>query len=285
MQLHPVSSLGLAASRTTSLQGGPDEQPPQELPSRPARRGPSQGPLCTVRLCSMFRCSLAFAHSLVLNPQRRRRQAQWPANAKRPSPDAVQRLFELSLDMLGTASADGYFTELNPAWERWLGWTREELMAEPFISFVHPDDVDGDARADREPRGPRRPDGRRLREPLPHPRRRLPAPPLDDGLPGRRPVLRGEGHDRPPAGEIEREQAELRIRDSEALHRTLTANLPDTTVFLLDHELRVLVADGEAIRRLGSSARTCSADARWPSCTPRCPTTSSSSASRTTAPR
>ena len=44
--------------------------------------------------------------------------------------------------MLGTASMDGYFTELNPAWERWLGWTCEELMAEPFISFVHPDDVE-----------------------------------------------------------------------------------------------------------------------------------------------
>ena len=61
-------------------------------------------------------------------------------DAERPSVDAIQRLFELSLDMLGT-SKDGYFTELNPAWEQWLGWTREELMAEPFISFVHPDDL------------------------------------------------------------------------------------------------------------------------------------------------
>ena len=33
-----------------------------------------------------------------------------------------------------------------------------------------------------------------------------------------------------------------------ALHRTLTANLPDTSVFLLDHDLRILIADGEAIR-------------------------------------
>ena len=62
-------------------------------------------------------------------------------DAQRPSVDAIQRLFELSLDMLGTAK-DGYFTELNPAWEQWLGWTRAELMAEPFISFVHPDDVE-----------------------------------------------------------------------------------------------------------------------------------------------
>jgi diguanylate cyclase (GGDEF)-like protein/PAS domain S-box-containing protein len=45
-------------------------------------------------------------------------------------------------------------------------------------------------------------------------------------------------------------EAELLIRHSEGLHRTLTANLPDTSVFLLDHDLRVLIADGEAIRRL-----------------------------------
>jgi diguanylate cyclase (GGDEF)-like protein/PAS domain S-box-containing protein len=45
-------------------------------------------------------------------------------------------------------------------------------------------------------------------------------------------------------------EAELASRRSEALHRTLTANLPDTSVFLIDHDLRVLVADGEAIRRL-----------------------------------
>lgn len=40
------------------------------------------------------------------------------------------------------------------------------------------------------------------------------------------------------------------IHRSEALRRTLTANLPDTSVFLLDRDLRILIADGEAIRRL-----------------------------------
>ncbi len=53
----------------------------------------------------------------------------------------AERLFEMSVDMLGTASLDGVFTYLNPAWERTLGWTIEQLMAEPFINFVHPDDV------------------------------------------------------------------------------------------------------------------------------------------------
>jgi PAS domain S-box-containing protein len=48
----------------------------------------------------------------------------------------------MSPDMLGTASLDGYFTHLNPAWERTLGWTAEQLMAEPLITFVHPDDAE-----------------------------------------------------------------------------------------------------------------------------------------------
>lgn len=58
----------------------------------------------------------------------------------RSSGEVAARLFELSSDLLGTADADGYFTSLNPAWERTLGFSRETLMAVPFIEFVHPDD-------------------------------------------------------------------------------------------------------------------------------------------------
>ena len=43
----------------------------------------------------------------------------------------------------------------------------------------------------------------------------------------------------------ERHEAELLSHQSEALLRTLTANLPDTSVFLIDHDLRVLIADGD----------------------------------------
>jgi diguanylate cyclase (GGDEF)-like protein/PAS domain S-box-containing protein len=53
----------------------------------------------------------------------------------------LQRLFELAPDMLAIADARGYFTRINPAWERTLGWSAEELTAVPFLRFVHEDDL------------------------------------------------------------------------------------------------------------------------------------------------
>jgi PAS domain S-box-containing protein len=53
---------------------------------------------------------------------------------------AENRFFTLAIDMLCQLGFDGRFARLNPAWERTLGFTREELMSRPFIEFVHPDD-------------------------------------------------------------------------------------------------------------------------------------------------
>ncbi|HTA06534.1 MAG TPA: sensor domain-containing diguanylate cyclase, partial [Solirubrobacteraceae bacterium] len=48
----------------------------------------------------------------------------------------------MTSDLLATISLDGRFTLLNPAWEAVLGWTREELEANPIDELIHPDDVE-----------------------------------------------------------------------------------------------------------------------------------------------
>lgn len=50
------------------------------------------------------------------------------------------RFFENAIDLPCFLDFDGHFKRLNPAWERTLGFSREELMSRPFIEFVHPDD-------------------------------------------------------------------------------------------------------------------------------------------------
>jgi diguanylate cyclase (GGDEF)-like protein/PAS domain S-box-containing protein len=52
----------------------------------------------------------------------------------------ARRFFDLSHDMLCTADMEGYFVELNGAWEDCLGYSNEELRAQPFAELVHPDD-------------------------------------------------------------------------------------------------------------------------------------------------
>jgi len=51
-----------------------------------------------------------------------------------------ERFFAVSGDLLVIAGFDGYFKWVSPTWERSLGWTSEELLSQPSLQLVHPDD-------------------------------------------------------------------------------------------------------------------------------------------------
>ena len=59
---------------------------------------------------------------------------------RRRAEEQRDRLFNTSIDMVCIAGFDGYFKQLNPSWQRVLGWKPEDLMSKPFLDFVHPDD-------------------------------------------------------------------------------------------------------------------------------------------------
>ncbi len=50
------------------------------------------------------------------------------------------RFFDISMEMLCIAGMDGYFRQLNPAWEKVLGWTVEEMKSRSSLELIHPDD-------------------------------------------------------------------------------------------------------------------------------------------------
>jgi PAS domain S-box-containing protein len=54
----------------------------------------------------------------------------------------LDRFFSLSLDFLCISSTDGYFKRVSPAVTDILGWTVEEFLARPYLTLVHPDDLE-----------------------------------------------------------------------------------------------------------------------------------------------
>jgi PAS domain S-box-containing protein len=62
------------------------------------------------------------------------------ATQRRALERGLERAYDVAGDLHCTASFDGYFRRVDPAGRRLLGYTEPELLARPFLEFVHPDD-------------------------------------------------------------------------------------------------------------------------------------------------
>jgi PAS domain S-box-containing protein len=63
------------------------------------------------------------------------------AGARRAQATAdVDRFFVLSADLIVVAGFDGLWKRVNPAFERLLGYTEDEVLGRPCLDFIHPDD-------------------------------------------------------------------------------------------------------------------------------------------------
>jgi PAS domain S-box-containing protein len=51
------------------------------------------------------------------------------------------RIWSVYEDLFGVSNFEGYFLSVNPAWERTLGWTEEEIKAFHVDQLRHPDDA------------------------------------------------------------------------------------------------------------------------------------------------
>jgi PAS domain S-box-containing protein len=205
--------------------------------------------------------------ALAKNPADRFRSASelaqavqgWQEVERREIEEERDRFFTMSLDMLCVAGFDGYFKRLNPAWERTLGFTVEELLREPYLNFVHPDDRERTVDQ-----------GRRLTEGSNvvtfENRYRC----KDESYkwllwtatayPPRRLVYAG-------ARDVtERKQIEKAVRRSEELHQSVIAAMQDGIV-IVDADGSIRACNGSAERILGLSGeqilgRT-AVDSRW----------------------
>jgi PAS domain S-box-containing protein len=51
------------------------------------------------------------------------------------------RIWNVSEDLLGVSNFEGYFTSINPAWTRLLGWSEQEIRSMHVSELRHPDDA------------------------------------------------------------------------------------------------------------------------------------------------
>ncbi|MDD4170310.1 MAG: PAS domain S-box protein [Desulfotomaculaceae bacterium] len=67
-------------------------------------------------------------------------QLESEINKREQAEEELDHFFNLSLDIFGIANFEYYFKRVNPAFEKTLGYTKGELLAKPYIDFIHPED-------------------------------------------------------------------------------------------------------------------------------------------------
>ena len=59
---------------------------------------------------------------------------------KNAAQQQAEKFFSVSLDLMCVVGTDGYLKQINPMWTQLLGWSESELLSQPVLNIVHPED-------------------------------------------------------------------------------------------------------------------------------------------------
>ena len=62
--------------------------------------------------------------------------------SQKQSMDNFEFYLKESQDLICIVGIDGFFKKINPAFVTMLGYTEHELLQNPIVSFMHPDDIE-----------------------------------------------------------------------------------------------------------------------------------------------
>lgn len=75
-----------------------------------------------------------------IDPRHLRHHSRQPAD-RRNRTAQVSRYFQDSIDLCCIADLNGFFLTVNPQFSQRLGYNNEELTGQPYLAFIHPDDL------------------------------------------------------------------------------------------------------------------------------------------------
>lgn len=58
-----------------------------------------------------------------------------------PGNERFARFFDLAVDLFYTATAEGVLVDVNAAWMRVLGFSKQDLKGATIVDFIHQDDA------------------------------------------------------------------------------------------------------------------------------------------------